>query len=292
MAWSSDVLAAHADAIALIGNNVLDGDAKGSGSERWTDVTGTFTSTDLSLATNPVYAAYDRLLAWDTRPSTAGTERNLMMRADAVESADVIMIGGHNFADEATQSATVKVETADNDAMNDRLQTIHDFGNVTTADRLVAVLGSRYTGLTRIRIEVIADAAFTPEISEVWLGVRRVLPRQPSTPWDDRGERSSVIRVPTRSGIITLYKQFTRQRFGRIRLAHGTDAVRDNMRNFFVDSKGGSRQFLMIDRPNTVPGNAYVCAWIDPAMAQMLVSANERNVEIPFEESSPFRGPE
>lgn len=293
MAWDNTAsVAAHKDVVALVGNNILDGDDKAAGSERWTDVTGTFTSTDLSLVTNPVFAAYDRLLGWDTRPSSGGTERNLMLRSDAVERFDTIVIGGHNFADAPSASANVKVQTADNDDMDDRSQTIHDFGNVTTADRLVKLLSASWVGVTRIRIEVTASSSFVPQIGEVWLGTRRVLPRNPSVPWDDRGERSSVVRTMTRSGIATIYKNYERQRFGVLALAHGTDSTRDLMRLFYTDSKGLTRPFVLIDKPNTVPGNAYVCTTPQPEMVQNLITANERNVQIVFEESSPFRGPE
>lgn len=298
MAYTPVVLSAHADAPTFVVENVCEKAVlPSSPAGRWSadgDATpGTFSAIDRTDANFPILRAFDRFRHLVTRPSTAVVDNiwYLVLRAEkptkggATADADTILIDDHNFAS-ISGGVTCRVETADDDLFTSNLVTIHDFGSITTAGRLLEVDGTQFQDLERVRIRCEAAGNFVPEIGEFFYGPRIVLARQPNIPWDEDHLFSDVGRFKSRNGMISTYVRYEGQRLASMTVQPDDSVEIQNLRDAFAFGGYGSKPFLFIDNPNTDPVGYFMVRDADNDMP--LQGPFDRILNISMEEQAPF----
>ena len=282
MPWSTTVISAHGDFPAFVVRNVLEGAAY---NRRWT-TSGAMNGTDATSAGYPAARIQDRFWHLDTRPNAGGTLWYLNMEANPLLTADVFVIAGHNFAD-ASGGVGVKLQTADSDDWSSNPMDMYDFGTVTTSARLVRVDSSNWGGLTRVRLRLATSGSFVPHVCEVFLGDRMVLSHAPVVPWDEKAIRSDITRHKAKSGVIATYTRNSGQRVAAMTVHPNTSTRTTQIRNAFAYSDYGAKSFVLIDKPNTGPSEAYFMVR-EPEIELALQGPNDRIGLIAMEECSPF----
>lgn len=279
MAYSgSDITAAEQtgssnDAWLLCGKSVIELAKDNAGFTAEWDTGGVSGGGTDDNATYPTTRAYDRLWHNNTRPTTAVSSGNpnwLVFDAGSssvFDDFDVAVILGHNLGG---SSATLSLQASDNadiDANGTEIATWSPSapaGNNET--RLVSIdlddganaQPQVFTGLRFLGLKISSASTFTPQIGEVWLGKRRQMTKPPEYPYNPDGNASDISRITSRSGIIHKY---TRSRNGQVITGNfktDTAAKATVLTSLWADINQSGKTFILIDRPSTVAGTAYV----------------------------------
>jgi hypothetical protein len=141
----------------------------------------------------------------------------------------------------------VIVQTAEDDAFTTPIDMLTiSSGTLANTERVVQLLASRYTGLTRIRLKITAGAGFVPELGEFWFGPIRVLQHGPLEPYDDVGQDSVAAEFEPTSGVTVRRKRNSLRRDlsdVRFHIADSTDLAA--IRGVYSDSDGCTLPFLV-----------------------------------------------
>lgn len=285
MVWSTIVLSALPDTLALMPENALEGATHTN--DRWVaSATGIFTDAAVNDTAFPISAVYDRFLSVDSRPTGTGTAWSLVLRTASTKPIDVVCIK-HNFGSIAG-GVNCRLETADNDAFTLNLATIHDFGLVTSTKRLVRYLTSQWQGVERVRLVLTGSPAFSPRVSELFLSRRHTTKRKPAMPFDDASKISDIVIETSRGGVIATYENYAGARKWDIVYNTSDDTDISAIRNTFQRDGYAALPFLFGFKPVTNPTAAYWVQWMNPELTFPRTRAKERSVSIVLRESAPF----
>jgi hypothetical protein len=161
----------------------------------------------------------------------------------------------------------IDLQLADNSAYSTNLVTV---ASVTPSDiKRVIVLDLHHTGDVPLRYSSAqwwrlrftkGGAAILPRFGEVVLGNSLQLSHKPDRPYYDGTTRSSAERFESYSGVVTDAVRHRGRRHLSATLALTAQAEADAVRSFFEDDiDAGTRPFLWVDDPLTLPGRA---AWM------------------------------
>ena len=199
MVWSSTPLAAHTDTPTLCAVHALERPYGSVSPPLWTRGAGfggsptaeanhgTFNATGVNDPDFPIANACNRDLGGeDTRPAAnTAAEYYLMLRTTSTTpKIDTLVLSLGNAA-LTPGGISARLETADSDDWLTNPQTIWDFGAITTNKRQVKLLPDQWSGVTRLRLRLTAGQNFTPQVTELWVTLRRVVGQFPIAPYDD-----------------------------------------------------------------------------------------------------------
>jgi hypothetical protein len=293
MAWSSAVLAARETAglaadKPLIAVQVL---PISPTAEKWTESANCGTGTDRTLATKPALRAYDGLPGLPTTPNTtlSNTWYYYLDVGAATVEFDCAFIIGHNF--DTIALTDVELHIADNAAFDSNLQTIYDFGNPASDDRLAALslfhtgaVARRYTGVRYLRLKMVAAGNVTPSIGELVLGRRFQLDRRPDVPFNPDALVNSFSVAKTIGGV-SIRTNMHRNMFALQAEwpVDDTDQISDWV-SFWQLCRG---PFVWIYQPSTLPNSWHLMMLLGESLDFPYEQALVRMARIEAEEQGP-----
>jgi len=273
----------------LVGRNILEDSAPSTSNIKWLP-TNALTDTSDTHASYPASAAWDRFLNVDTRPDTTGATWNLSMNLGTHEPFDMVMIGGHNFAD--IGGLTIKFQKA----------TDATFGSVTDLStwtpaagdgkRLVSLVLSdtstakRWSTTPYVRVNITGTSG-TPKIGELWIGRRRHLPYKFNVSAQEKRTSSEVVRFESRSGLTTTYTRSKGRalRSGAIEMDGATHI--SDVTTWWSECDYGAKPFLWIENPGTTPSDCHVMT-CEPELDFDLTGPSSRMLQLDMKESAPY----
>ncbi|MAH45404.1 hypothetical protein CMI37_06220 [Candidatus Pacearchaeota archaeon] len=246
--------------------------------------------TNIVLAAYPVKRIFDKHQHIITKPNTSGVEFNLSMNLGAAYEFDMIMIGGHNFGTEG--GLTVKFEKG-TDATFGSTTTLSTWTPGSSDKRLVSlVLDTNGDGTALrwteqfIRINI-AGSTFTPEIGEIWVGLRRHLPYNFNQTLQEDRTRSELIRFRSRSGMTTTYTLSSGKALREGKIEIDTAAGKTAVTNWWSDTSFGSNPFLWIEEPGTSPSDCHVMT-CDPELSFEDNKPTSKVLDLQMVENAPY----
>lgn len=263
-------------------------------SARWS-ATEDMAGADITATGFPAYRAYDAFIHATTKNNNSAlTVVYYVVNLSAAPPVDfdMVMIGGNNL-DQATTS--IEVAIADDSTFTTRRTPVHVFASPADTGRLVSLrlddlLGGgmkRYSGVDYLSIKIDSVPTFVPEITEIWLGRRRQLPRRPDYPWGDRDERTIGSELQSRGGITTFYTHARGQALRSQTTPLINTAEHDIVSAWWDESQEGSRSFLWVEEPATAPV-AYVMNTPDRRLNMPRTGPFLRPWSIDMMEQAPF----
>jgi hypothetical protein len=295
MAWSSADLDATKRALAaddkplLLGSNRLRGLT--SSTLQWR-TTGSFGSgSDGTSATGPTKYLWDGYTSVYSAPGSAQTTWYLIANLGSLVTFDAIWIGPHNFA--TIGGLTVSLEIAGDNAFSVNLTEIATWAPASSTRRLTEFVLEHGGGVAQtytaqyVRLKMTKGATFTPQISEIMLGVRRQLQCAPDEPWDDSHLRSACEDRKSLSGSTTRYVAAKGQRVLEAQLRAWESTYKSDLSGLWqTDLDYGTRPLVWVDQPTTAPQNAPLFV-LDPELSFPYVGPSERELRLRGEEQGP-----
>ena len=252
---------------------------------------GSFASgSDATDASYPAIRAADGKTHLHTRPASNQTTWYYMLNTGTTTiSFDFIVIIGHFFG---TDSTTVSVEVADNNAFTTNLREIASW-TPSDDNRLVDLSllhtgadAQRYSTVQFLRVKT-TGASHKPEIGELFLGRRRQLKHKPNLNWDSYGRFSESANFVSQSGVVTRYTHHKGRRDIVANFNPHETAFQTDFTDWFEQIDYGQKPFIWIDDPSTTPGDAHLMMMTESSMEFPFVGPNERTLLIEAREQGP-----
>ena len=220
-----------------------------------------------------------------TRPDGLDTVLFFTLSPSGTADFDTVCIWGENL-DEAT---TVRFEIANSFDFVSDPSTLF---NVSGANRIVNLLGSRYSGVEFARLRIISGGGgIIPRLNEFWIGRRRQLLHHVNLPWGNKHQRSEVYAPLSAVGVSP---PRTIRRGGALRnatIVTGSSAEHTEISNWHSDTIQNTRSFLWIDTPSSDPQvNLMVLADPQGPYRSRQLGPNKREIMIGMRELDPFLG--
>lgn len=220
--------------------------------------------------------AHDRQLHIVTKPSLTHSDNEwyLVFELETPGTFDLVMIAGHNFGtigEDGNGGLTIELQIATDSAFTSNLETLATFTPQQSNHRLVELdLGhtadagpNRYSNVRFVRLKIARAAGnFVPEVSELFLGRRRQWKHKPTRPWGEQDERSIFADFIGGTGGRIRHVDQTRLATLSGELDIDDPTVREDLVQFWIESGGGTKPFLVILNPDSAPASALWC-WME-----------------------------
>lgn len=299
MAWpggdTAAVISPSAGAPLFLYKNIAEGTVASSG--LWTQG-GLMASTDYSDEDFPTVAAWDGFGHVPTKPLDSAPAANtwylnLQPAASASFGISGIAVIGHNFA-EVSGGVDVTVEIAKDAAFSTNLTEVHDFGTVTSAERLAAQLSTSYLAATYVRLKMVSNAggSWSPQIGEFVVGPTTFLSNGPIKPFDDLGYATEVDVIESKSGAEVRYHRFDGQLNLPYRILFESATDLANVRTMERATRGGARSVVLFPAPVSLASRGYLVTLPAGFSAPNVFGPAVREVNLSCTELPPFRASE
>jgi hypothetical protein len=266
------------------------------------NTTGSWSTASGTSATAPATRLYDDFHHLATRPASTATTTYLLFDLEAgYRSFDSCLILGHNLDGGVFGNTTITLQVSNSDS-DGTFSSVTDIRSltVTTAKR-IGLYNLSNTGFPGpnvythryVRLKIVSSGSFAPSISEVWLSLRRALPRHPSVPYGDSEHQSSIITTTTESGIQKRYIQNVGRRMIEAEWDIDEEVYTTGILAFGAESSYLARPFVYVPRPLTQSDYSYVMTQDEARFSFPFVGAtNHRRFSLSMGEVAPYRANE
>ena len=267
---------------------------------------GTTTGTEKTDENYPIARLYDDIGNLESRSDSETVSHRYVvfdLGASNLISFDTCIIMGHNL--NSAVFTSVALEIADNAAFDDDKIEIYKYTvSGTTDTRLLCTnlnseggsstydpsgTAQRYSDVRFVRLRIIDDGAgaLACAISEIVLGYRYQLQRNPNVPWDNKTETSNVADFQSNSGQTRRHTFFRGQALRSFSTSLSVSAEITMIDDWFNAIAEGTRPFVYIETPSSSP-QSYLMLLNSPALAFPLVGPTERQLAFDMTEQPPF----
>ena len=278
-------------------------DADSVSTLRW-NVNGETTGADITASGFPAERTRDAFAHLRTQPNTAVTSVQPLyfVFADSeLETPEVDMAvishpiylgtGNTNLSGIGAQ---IELQIADDATFSTNLQTIATFSGDFDGTRSFST-DLRHTGSTPLRYDTVfywrleftcSSSTYTPQISEIWLGRRRQIPRFPDEAYDNNEQISNFSEAGSETGIITRYVRNAGRAVRDVRATIDQASEYTEISTWWTECKLGTRPFFWFE--DQLAGTPYLMTPPPRFFAPLEGGPNLRVWEARFEEVAPF----
>lgn len=229
-----------------------------------------------------------------SRANAADTQFTIVVDASADPlEFDWLGILNHNLDTAACTTFTVQI--SDSNDFTTRLTTIqtNTIGSALSSDKRYANLVmadleavSRFSGVEYVRFQIVTSSII-PYIGELILGRRYQQPYQPDVPFASLNQSGFVGSHESQSGVISSVVGSSGQRLLNATFHHNTQALQDEVFDFWDDLGAGEQPFFYHDEPNSNPMDFYMMHIDDPVLDNPYGENNVRDWMIEATEVGP-----
>lgn len=205
----------------------------------------------------------DGFVGLRSKPSSSATTWYLLFDFGANVTFDSLFILDHNFG--SIGGLTVSLEVADTSNYVTNLVQVSSLSPGSSSRRLVDLVLESGGGSALVysaqyaRLKLTKGSAFTPQISELYLGLRRQLTRNPNREYAEDNLRTYASRHTGGTRRTTTYIHSAGQQILNARFEPDDATEQADIRAFWkTDIRMGRDPFIWVPKPASDPQSAYL----------------------------------